>query len=104
MWRPSHNLLARRSTPSDIQKLAAVDYGDNNPGGYIYTSDDSGVTWTARATDALRPWQTIASSSDGSVRQFHRLRPGILCVPAVLRGGGYVWRSSPAFKASLLDY
>jgi len=79
-----------------MQKLAAVDYGDNNPGGYIYTSDDSGVTWTARATDALRPWQTIASSSDGSVRQFLGCDPAFMCACCVER-----WWVCVAFVACL---
>ena len=42
-------------------KLAAVVYG-----GQIYTSTDSGVSWTARMTDANRNWQCIASSADGT--------------------------------------
>ena len=66
VWRsspPSHSrLLARR--PANLQKLAAVAFGN-----YIYTSDDSGVTWTARMTDATRNWWSIASSEDGTVRQ-----------------------------------
>ena len=33
-------------------------------GGQIYTSTDSGVTWTARGT--TQNWVSIASSSDGS--------------------------------------
>jgi hypothetical protein len=36
-----------------------------NNGG-IYTSTDSGVTWTARITDASRRWSAVASSADGS--------------------------------------
>ena len=44
---------------TDGQKLAAaVD------GGSIYTSSNSGLTWSAVGTD--RNWQAIASSSDGS--------------------------------------
>ncbi len=47
-----------------LQKLAAVVFG-----GYIWTSTDSGVNWTQRTTDASRDWVSIASSSDGTVRQ-----------------------------------
>ena len=42
-------------------KLAFVEYG-----GYLYTSTDSGATWTPRMTDAYRSWFAIASSSDGA--------------------------------------
>ena len=42
-----------------IQKLAA---GVN--GGQIYTTADSGATWTARAS--TQDWQAIASSADGT--------------------------------------
>jgi photosystem II stability/assembly factor-like uncharacterized protein len=46
---------------SDGTKLAAV-----TENGYIYTSADSGVTWTARLTDANRNWRSIAGSTDGT--------------------------------------
>jgi hypothetical protein len=39
--------------------LVAVEFG-----GRIYTSADSGLTWTAR--DAARNWYAVASSSDGT--------------------------------------
>jgi len=45
------------------QKLAAV-----VDGGYTYTSTDSGVTWTERNSSGARDWQSIVSSSDGTVR------------------------------------
>jgi hypothetical protein len=47
------------------QKLAAVVYG-----GAIWTSVDSGATWTERAVGGSTPryWYSIASSSDGTVR------------------------------------
>jgi hypothetical protein len=44
---------------SDGSKLAAFVLG-----GQIYTSTDSGVTWTAR--DSNRSWSSMASSADGS--------------------------------------
>jgi hypothetical protein len=46
---------------SDGSKLAAA--ADGN---YIYTSTDSGVTWTAQTAAGSRHWSSIASSSDGS--------------------------------------
>ena len=57
------NPLAQRPTQSDLQKLAAV------AGNYIGTSTDSGVTWVERAKDINPTWISIASSSDGTVRQ-----------------------------------
>ena len=49
---------------TDGTKLAAIDnaYG----GGYIYTSTDSGVTWTEQTAAGKRTWKSIASSSDGA--------------------------------------
>ena len=32
----------------------------------IYTSINSGLNWTMRATDMLRPWKSVASSADGT--------------------------------------
>ena len=49
------------TSSSDGTKLAAV---VNN--GYIYTSTDSGVTWTARTGPSSRGWTSITSSSDGT--------------------------------------
>jgi hypothetical protein len=55
--------LRQRSinTRTSSQKLAAV-------GGTIYTSTDSGATWTAQTNAGSRTWVSIASSSDGAVR------------------------------------
>lgn len=47
------------ASSADGSKLAAVDYG-----GFIYTSADSGVSWTAR--NSPRNWYSIASSADGN--------------------------------------
>jgi hypothetical protein len=57
--------LRQRSinTRTSSQKLAATVYGD-----YIYTSTDSGATWTAQTNAGGRVWRSIASSSDGAVR------------------------------------
>ena len=90
-----------RSSPltrSNLQKLAAgVDKsGGVTSGGYIYTSTDSGVTWTEQTDSGVRDWMSIASSDDGTVRQVRSRQPTRLspfrtpCVAAVSRGGGYV--------------
>ena len=34
--------------------------------GYLYTSMDSGATWTPRMTDTTRDWCGVASSADGT--------------------------------------
>jgi photosystem II stability/assembly factor-like uncharacterized protein len=47
------------ASSADGTKLVAV-----VDGGQIYTSNDSGVTWTPRAEN--RSWQSVASSADGS--------------------------------------
>jgi photosystem II stability/assembly factor-like uncharacterized protein len=49
------------TSSADGTKLAAVDYS-----GYIYTSVDSGVTWTERTGAGLRAWTFITSSADGN--------------------------------------
>lgn len=49
------------ASSSDGVNLAAVDYT-----GYVYTSSNSGTTWTQRTSSGSRPWMYIASSSDGT--------------------------------------
>ena len=49
------------ASSSDGSKLAAV-----VSGGFIYTSSDSGATWTEQTAAGSRYWQSIASSSDGT--------------------------------------
>lgn len=49
------------ASSADGGKLAAGVYG-----GYIYTSSDAGVTWTAQTAAGSRNWRSIAMSSDGS--------------------------------------
>jgi hypothetical protein len=51
-------------------------------GGKIYTSTDSGVTWTPR--DSSRNWWAVASSADGSK------------LVAVV-DGGQIYTSAPAY-------
>ena len=38
----------------------------SDPGGYLYTSIDSGATWTAQTGAGKRYWASVASSSDGT--------------------------------------
>lgn len=68
---------------SDGSKMAVTTTGPDSghDGGYIYTSSDSGATWTQRATKEW--WSGIASSSDG----------GTLVAAAQ---GSYIYTSSDA--------
>lgn len=63
IWTPQNNSGARTwfgiTSSSDGTKLAACVLG-----GYIYTSADSGVTWTQRSSS--KNWRCITSSSDGT--------------------------------------
>jgi len=62
-WAPdtdssrSYRYLA---TSADGTKVVGVVFN-----GFIYTSTDSGLTFTARMTDMTRPWVTVSSSADG---------------------------------------
>ena len=49
------------TSSSDGTKLAAV-----VTNGYIYTSADSGVTWTEQTSSGQRNWKSITCSSDGN--------------------------------------
>ena len=42
--------------------MVAADYGDPISGGFVYTSTDSGATWTPRLNP--EPWVGVASSAD----------------------------------------
>ncbi|MEI6042317.1 MAG: hypothetical protein WCQ00_02000 [bacterium] len=57
---PAKNWVSITSS-SDGTKLATVVQG-----GYIYTSTDSGTTWTATNATANRNWSGITSSADGT--------------------------------------
>jgi prepilin-type N-terminal cleavage/methylation domain-containing protein len=54
--------LAISSTISDDGTKMVI--GQDN--GYLFTSTDSGVTWTQRSAPGSRIWRSVASSSDGS--------------------------------------
>ena len=62
-WSPvaSSRIWQSITSSSDGTKLAAV-----VSGGYIYTSSDSGVSWTAQTASGSRNWNSITSSSDGT--------------------------------------
>ncbi len=74
-WSPheSSRQWSAAASSADGSKLVAADYGlrarryggthDSN-GGMIYTSTDSGATWTAEYTNKF--WQCVASSADGT--------------------------------------
>ena len=57
----SLNALIAVTSSSDGAKLAVADFG-----GYLYTSTNSGLTWTKRMPDSTRGWGSIASSADGT--------------------------------------
>jgi hypothetical protein len=61
---------------ADGSKLAAADSG-----GYIYTSTDSGVTWTERTSAGARNWQNVVSSAGGTKL-------------AATDSGGYIYTSA----------
>jgi hypothetical protein len=65
-------VVASITSSSDGTKLAAGDFGSFSagclcfPGGYIYTSTDSGATWTQQTNAGARTWYGLTSSSDGT--------------------------------------
>src|ERR1019366_8468666 len=52
------------ASSADGTKLIAAD-NDGTTHGYLYTSLDSGVTWTAQTSAGKRNWTSVAASSDG---------------------------------------
>jgi photosystem II stability/assembly factor-like uncharacterized protein len=50
--------------------------------GYIYTSTDSGVTWTQQTGSGSRNWSNVASSADGNK------------LVGVVAFGGYIYTSA----------
>ena len=62
----------------DGTKLVAVQYY----GRYIYTSTDSGVTWTLQANAGSGYWYSVVSSSDGTK------------LVAVQSNNGYIYTST----------
>jgi len=62
------SLLDDRPNLNPQKLVAVVVFGPDGPG-EIWTSTNSGETWTERATDLAEEWTSVASSSDGTVRQ-----------------------------------
>ncbi len=60
-WPKDTNFIEITSS-TDGKNLAAIKIY-----GYIYTSSDSGATWTARTTSGQRNWQAITMSANGTV-------------------------------------
>jgi photosystem II stability/assembly factor-like uncharacterized protein len=52
-------------------------------GGYIYTSTDSGTTWTECTSSGIREWSCITSSADGTK-----------IAAAANEWGGYIYTST----------
>ncbi|MBM2815863.1 MAG: hypothetical protein HW421_2625 [Ignavibacteria bacterium] len=53
------------SSSNDGVKIYSADGGWTPPGGYIYSSTNSGLTWTQLTVLGRKRWWGIASSSDG---------------------------------------
>ena len=75
------------ASSADGSKLVAAPLINSNTANpeQLYTSTDSGVSWTAR--DAGRNWYAVASSADGSKL-------------VAAHGGGQLYTSSPSSVAS----
>ena len=54
------------ASSADGNRLAAVAAAVTSGTGGIYTSDNSGATWSGPNGDTSSPWRSIASSADGS--------------------------------------
>jgi hypothetical protein len=75
-WTPRSpsgaNGITAVASSADGTKLAAIDQGTFslgcgcNSGGYIFTSTDSGATWTQQTSSGSRTWGGITSSADGA--------------------------------------
>ncbi len=67
-WTPQAPGLAfsALACSADRTHLVAVNSGSYINGGYLFTSADSGVTWTPRKNDVARGWSSVASSADGT--------------------------------------
>ena len=78
------------ASSADGSKLAAI-----VSGGYVYTSEDGGVTWTEQTSSGRRSWTGITISADGtklaacvSLRFFLSAVPGYIYTSA---DGGATW-------------
>ena len=64
---PNISWIPSVASSSDGTKLIAVGYQNGILGGGIYTSTNSGTTWTATGASGDSSWQSVASSADGSI-------------------------------------
>jgi photosystem II stability/assembly factor-like uncharacterized protein len=84
--------------------IASPDPGGDFFAGYIYTSGDSGVTWTRRGTlqEWTQEWTSVASSADGTklVAASGRINPGYIYVSG---DSGATWTrtGTPQFWTSV---
>ncbi len=60
------NWITAIALSSDGTKLAVTEISSASSDGYIFTSTDSGATWTPVISAGKRYWMSIASSSDGT--------------------------------------
>ena len=74
------------ASSADGIKLVAVDFGYIGSRGQIYTSNDSGVTWTAQNNAPAAAWQSVASSADGT-KLVAGVQGGQLYTSTALTGG-----------------
>ncbi len=81
---PGPHDWTRIVSSSDGTKLAAYDFSTTGQG-YVYTSIDSGATWTRRDGAGLRTWNDVAISGDGAQ---------IIAITGSLSTTGYVYTSS----------
>jgi photosystem II stability/assembly factor-like uncharacterized protein len=71
------------ASSEDGTKVVAAAFGILNTGGlnsYLYTSTDSGASWTQQTTDR-QEWNKVASSADGTKL-------------VAVATGGYIYTSS----------
>jgi hypothetical protein len=83
MGNPTGKYWHSIASSSDGTHLAAVE-APFMSNGDIWTSSNSGVTWTDQISAGSRNWHSIASSSDGS----H--------LAAVVTNGGDIWTAAPS--------
>ncbi len=99
---PSTNYWAAVASSADGTKLAAAQLGDDsdpiNFGGYIYTSTNSGATWTQQTNAPFSAWYGIASSADGTKLVAAGRSPGLGQIGGLYTStnSGGTWTSNAA--------
>jgi hypothetical protein len=91
------------SLSSDGTKLALVDFGVGGGTGGLWTSTDSGVSWTQRAGAGSRAWQSVGISSDGSVIAACWSALGTTGV-AYSTDSGATWSTNSVSGSTILDW